>query len=144
MTRGHPFGARLREQGAQVLVADGMGFVGFFAGPEVHLVDPMGLTDPLLARLPIWHEGRLLAPQKPIPPELEWRIGHFVRPLPEGYLETLETGENRLASQALGSYWDELALITRGALWSRTRLAAILRSNLRGGDPRIRRYLKGD
>jgi arabinofuranosyltransferase len=121
-----------------------MGFVGYFAGPDVHLVDPMGLTDPLLARLPIWFEGHVLTPQKAIPPELEWRIGHFVRPLPEGYLETLETGENRLASKALASYWDELARITRGELWSGERLSTILRWNLRGADPRIERYLRGE
>ena len=144
VTRGHPFGSRLRAQGAQVRIADGLGFVGFFAGSEVHLVDPMGLTDPLLARLPIYHGGRLLAPQKPIPLELEWRIGHFVRPVPEGYLETLESGDNRIASGALASYWDDLARITRGELWDADRLSALLRFNLGGADPRVTRYLAGE
>ena len=29
-----------------------IGLSGFYAGPEVHIVDAIGLSDPLLARLP--------------------------------------------------------------------------------------------
>jgi hypothetical protein len=58
----------------QVTIFEAVGLLGYYAGPGVHIVDPMALTDPLLARLPA---------DKP------WRIGHFRRQLPPGYVDRL-------------------------------------------------------
>jgi len=135
VTRGYPV-KRLVEPGEHVTVAHAIGFPGFFGGPEIHHIDQAGLADPLLARLPIYRDGALLGP-----PELNaygslaWRIGHFVRVLPEGYVESVDAGENRLVSPALAEYYDALFLVTHGELWSAERLATILRLNLAGRDP---------
>jgi hypothetical protein len=102
----------------------------------------MGLTDALLARLPIWRDGAFLAPQEPPPGmALPWRIAHFRRPIPDGYLETLASGENRLASPALRECWEQLALITRAPLLAPGRLRAILRAQLGSCGALIERYL---
>jgi arabinofuranosyltransferase len=96
-----------------------VGILGFFAGPHVHVVDRMALGDPLLARLPVASTRT-------------WRIGHFKRDLPEGYLKTLRKGENHIADPQLALYYDRLTLLTRGPLLDRERGAEIVRMNLAG------------
>ncbi len=110
-------GLRLRQAGAAVVVDEAIGMVGFYAGPKVHIVDQWALADPLLARLPAWRNAR-------------WRIGHFDRVIPDGYLETLRTGENVIADERLAACYDRLSLITRGRLFDRERLIEIWRFNL--------------
>lgn len=141
ITRGYRFGQRLREQGPQVLVANGMGFVGYFAGPEVHLVDPMGLGDALCARLPIWRNGVALAPDENAFRERPWRVGHYYRPLPAGYLESLQTGEPRIEDPSLAEYVQHLELVTRGPLLDAARLRMILGLNLMRHEHLIEEYL---
>ena len=101
-------------------VLGGVGYTGFYAGPEVHIVDIYGLTEPLLARLPVGHPV-----QEPV-----WRIGHFRRQLPAGYLKTLKSGKNVIEDDHLAVYYDKLKLITRGDLFSWDRLEAVVRMNL--------------
>ena len=72
---------------------------------------------------------------------IPWRIGHFVRPVPEGYLETLEDGTCQLASEPLAEYWEALARATRAPLFARGRLGAILRLNLGRYDGLLERHL---
>lgn len=96
-----------------------VGFFGFEAGPRVHIVDPFALADPLLARMTA--EGHVTR---------RWRIGHFTRSIPPGYLESLRTGENRIEDRDYARFYDKLALITRGPLWSIERLKAIAAMNL--------------
>jgi len=62
--------------------------------------------------------------------DAEWRIGHFQRRIPQGYLETLKTGRNCLADPQLAAYYDKLALITRGEMLDRQRWLEILKFNL--------------
>jgi len=100
--------------GQQVATRDQIGFFGYGAGPNLHVVDWLGLGDPLMARLPA---------QGP------WRIGHFRRELPPGYIDTLRTGENVIRDPSLQAYYTELSLITRGPLLSAARLRAILGMN---------------
>ncbi|MBL9078145.1 MAG: hypothetical protein JNL08_11615 [Planctomycetes bacterium] len=84
-----------------------IGWLGYTSGPQVHVVDPW-LTDPLLMRLPLADPSR-------------WRIGHFLRRIPAGYLESLASGENRLAHAGLARTWDAVRSITRDPIWSGTR-----------------------
>lgn len=104
-----------RTRAGQVLRLGGTGFTGFFTGPGVHIVDMWALTDPLLARLPFEEarQGR------------GWRIGHFHRPMPAGYHETLLGGRNAIADPDLAAYYDKLVLVTRGDLCAPGRLGAI-------------------
>ena len=103
-------GMELRDRGRQVVVRDGIGFTGYFAGPEVHIVDQFALSDPLLARLPANRDSR---------------TGHFLRDIPAGYLETLESGSNRLADPDVSAFYDRLRLVIGGPLWSLDRMSAI-------------------
>jgi len=107
-------GYALRENGKSVVDEKNVGFIGYFAGPAVHIVDLYALCDPLLARLPV--SGA-------------WRIGHFERDVPAGYLQTLRTGVNQIQNPNLATYYDALALVTRGPLFSRARLIAIWKMN---------------
>jgi len=98
----------------QMQVAVGMR--GYICGPNVHILDRLAITDPLLARLP--------ARDLPV-----WRIGHFFRWVPAGYPESILDGANRIADPQLRSTYDDLALVTRGAIWSAARWGAIFRLN---------------
>lgn len=115
-------GYALRESGKSVVDEKNVGFIGYFAGPVVHIVDRYALADPLLARLPASSVEK-------------WRIGHFERDVPAGYIQTLRTGVNQIHDPNLAAYYDQLALITRGPLFSRERLAAIWKMNTGQFDP---------
>jgi hypothetical protein len=49
-------------------------------------------------------------------------MGHFMRPVPEGYLETVASGENVIRHPALHAYYDAIALVTRGPIFSPKRI----------------------
>ena len=93
------------------VILGAIGLLGYYAGPEVRILDCFALADPLLARLPM--------------ADVRWRIGHHPREIPAGYVETVKTGRNRIADPDLARYYDRLALVVRGDLWSRERLVAI-------------------
>jgi arabinofuranosyltransferase len=104
--------ARFRAEGRQrplVDLAATVGHRGLLAGPLVHMVEPW-ICDPLLVRLPVADPGR-------------WRIGHFTRRIPEGYLETLASGENRIRHAALAQYWEALRTVLRAPVLDGVRLA---------------------
>ena len=103
-------------------------------GPLTHLLDECALADPLLARLPAAYNS-------------EWRIGHFIRLIPEGYSESLQQDVNLLADIGIRPIYDDLRLITRAPrLLSRARLAAIWRVNTGADQQQIdhRFYRFGD
>lgn len=91
---------------------------GFAQGSTPHLVEPNALTDAFLARLAI-------------PPDVPWRIGHFMRPLPAGYLSSLAFDRNDLVDPELHVLYEKLRSVTRGPLFSRQRWADIWSLNLR-------------
>ena len=92
-----------------------LGLYGYYAGPGVHILDVVALTDPLLARLPA-RSGR-------------WRIGHFERAIPPGYARSLDEGQNRITDPALADYYEDLRRVARGPLFSVPRWRAIGRLN---------------
>ncbi|MCB9668156.1 MAG: hypothetical protein H6736_11840 [Alphaproteobacteria bacterium] len=100
------------EEGKKVDVRGMIGWYGYAAGPQIHVIDVLALTDPLLARLPT-RDGR-------------WRVGHYARDLPEGY-EQAAIGEGRLADRELAAYYDDLQLVTRGPLFAPERWRAMAR-----------------
>lgn len=109
-------GRALRDQSENVYVGKSIGFLGFNAGPGVHVIDVFALSDPFLSHLPVKSKDRVL-------------IGHFGRALPKGYQETLETGVNGITDPALAQFYDKLSLITRGSLWTLERWEAIWKLN---------------
>ncbi len=113
----------------RVIVAAAIGMTPFYAGPKFHIVDPLALADPLLARLP-W-----------IDPSNS-RIGHYCRFIPEGYVETIETGENRIRDRDLAAYYDQLALvISSDRICDWKRLQAIWNLNTGRLHPQLDAYI---
>ncbi|MFH1568227.1 MAG: hypothetical protein ABIL09_09535 [Gemmatimonadota bacterium] len=98
--------------GTFVAVADAIGYAGYYAGPQVYILNPLALSDALLARLPAQREE-------------SWRIGHFRRAIPAGYVETLKTGVNAIADSSVARYYDRLRRVIRGPLGDWGRLGEI-------------------
>jgi len=120
--RSWPLGGWFTDQGkalapGKASVHMTLGFFGFAAPRDAIIVDYWALTDPLLARLPAENPK-------------DWRIGHVGRPVPKGYLETLETGKNQFEDKRLGEFYEHLSVITRGPLFSWQRLKTIWHFNL--------------
>ena len=88
-----------------------IGMDAYMAGPWIHLVDAYALCDPLLARIPS--------------DEVLGRPGHWIRPVPRGYLETLKTGQNQLEDPEVAALWNDVQLATRAPLWTAGRADAI-------------------
>jgi arabinofuranosyltransferase len=103
------------QRGVKVSVQGSTGFYGYWAGPGVYVVDPLALSDPLLARLPVGVE-------RP-------RTGHNERRIPFGYLASLESGTNQIADPKLHRYYDRLKLVTSGPIFSGARWREIIALN---------------
>ena len=95
----------------RVMSRGNIGYFGYWAGTDKIIVDPLAIADPLLARLPM-QEGW-------------WRIGHFRRAIPRGYLESLRSGRNQLEDPGLREFYQQLRLVTSGPLLDARRLQAI-------------------
>ncbi|PRP95029.1 hypothetical protein ENSA5_40270 [Enhygromyxa salina] len=116
-------GLRGSRPGHRVQIATALGFRGFSGGPEVHWIDNVALSDPLLARLPAkWRPN--------------WMTGHFIRAIPKGYVQTLESGENVIEDPKIHDLYERVSLVTRGDLWSVERFKAIWWLNT-GGPARL-------
>jgi len=101
-----------------------VGMVGYFSGPDVHIIDPYGLSDALIARMPAMHNPN-------------WRIGHHLRVVPDGYEESIRAGQNLLADAQLAQFYDKLTLIISGDLFTAERFKTILAMNLGRYQPLI-------
>lgn len=106
-------GRRWGDASQRVFVAGVIGMRGYYAGPDVHIIDYNALADPLLSHL----VG-------------EGRVGHYARRLPAGYVTTIETGENHIKSEGVHRFYDKVVLVTTGDVWSADRISAIVRMNL--------------
>ena len=122
-------GLALRNSGKSVAQEGNIGFMGYYAGPGVYLLDTYGLSDPLLARLPVSDPAH-------------WRVGHYERNIPPGYLETLKSGTIQIKDPGLAAFYQQLSLITRGPLWSSARLRAIWEMNTGQDKALLAGYLK--
>lgn len=114
--RRHSFyrqGVVFRKGRERFVYFENAGLAGYAAGPKRHLVDAAGLTDAFLARMPRETQR-------------EWRIAHYGRKVPAGYLRTLRTGKMRLTDARHRELYRRLQLITRGTIFSAARLEAIV------------------
>ena len=115
-------------KGEEVITRSTIGLYGYYAGSKVYIIDPMALADPLLSKLPstaYWliHKYKFNSIKK-------WRIGHFARKIPAGYLETIKTGKNQLEDKDLKKYYEKLSFIIRGDLFNIDRLKEVVNFNL--------------
>ena len=106
---------------ADVRLIGPLGMRGYVLGPDVHVIDLNSLADPLMPRLPLYETSH-------------WRIGHFRHVVPDGYEETLSTGENRIADEGIAEYYEVLRFVTRGPLWDWKRLVEVWRLNTEAYD----------
>ena len=106
---------RARERGVSPVTAGNIGIFGYHAGPKIYVLDGFALADPLLARLPIR--------------SIQWRIGHFVRAVPDGYRLTLASGHNQITDTRIRAYYEVMREIVRGPLFSWRRLHLVWRLN---------------
>lgn len=109
-------GLRARQSDTRVIRRITVGMFGYYAGPQIYVVDELALGDALLARLPAERDD-------------QWRIGHFQRTMPDGYVETLRSGQNQLKDDNLAKFYDQLILITQGELLAPGRVATIWKMN---------------
>jgi arabinofuranosyltransferase len=118
-----------------VFLSQTVGILGFYAGPGLHIVDVMGLGDPLLARMPT------------LP---GYRAGHYERKPPDWYIAFLKRCADRLNAaptsersclpfaselndaddRVLVPRYRDLLLVTQGPLFDGQRLRTIVRLNL--------------
>ncbi|HUN23207.1 MAG TPA: hypothetical protein PK299_08770 [Anaerolineales bacterium] len=114
----HPLsldGYHFHQSDQQVFVHGNIGLFGYFAGLDKIIIDPNGLSDPFLAQLPI--EG-------------EWRVGHYFRKLPAGYLENIQNSGGSLENPDLDTFYHVIILVTRDKnFFSPQRLQAIWKLN---------------
>lgn len=122
-------GRQIRKAGDTLIYRSGIGFYGFCAGPRVYIVDGHSLTDPLRSRLIVRDK-------------VSWRIGHFYRVAPFGYLETLRSGINQIKDSSLAEYYDRIRLVVRGDLFDFNRIKEIIRFNLGLNDFLVEDFLK--
>lgn len=123
MARG---GTDLGASGAPTVeIAKAVGMRGYFAGEQVHIIDALGLTDPLIARLPVGDR---------------WRPGHYPRLIPTGYPETVASGTNAIADPDLAAYYSLLAQVTRDPVFAPSRLRALRELRLGEGPGRLEAY----
>lgn len=118
-------GEAVGASGARVWRPDAAGFFGYAAGPSVHIIDSWALGDPLLARLPA---------------DAASRIGHFRRRVPEGYVQTVQTGRNVIRDQDVAMYYEKIRIITEDPIWSWRRLRTILEMNLGRHEDHVKSY----
>lgn len=98
-----------------------VGYYGYWAGTDIKIVDPLGITDPLLAHLPI---------DRRVP----WRAGHFHRLIPEGYPESVRYDTNEIFDNGLREYYRHLKVATESPLFAPGRFSTIWKLNTGGYD----------
>ena len=102
--------------GRKVYESKNIGFAGYFAGPEVHIIDKLALADPLLAHLP------------PIDAR-DAKPGHYERLVPDGYPDSIRRNENRITDPSLAEYYEKIRIITQGPIWNWERFVVIWKMN---------------
>lgn len=105
------------ERYPSITVSASIGLVGLTQKSTTHIIDHLALADPLLARLPAGYNKN-------------WRIGHFKRRIPTGYIESCFKQKNFLTEPRTKNYYDVIRNITRDPLFSWERFQNILRINL--------------
>lgn len=123
-------GRELHDMGEpKIKVQSHAGMAGFYAGPEVTLIDLHGLSDPLIARLPSTDTRRFYA-------------GHFPRMMPRGYLIAVHTGDTSEMNPALAAYYAPIREIIQDDLFSWHRLKTVIAFQLGFYDDRRDAYLQ--
>jgi len=106
----------LPDQPTRVKVVGPLGMNSMTMGPNFHIIDMNSLADPLMTRMPLYNVNK-------------WRIGHYRHVIPDGYLETIKTGENLIEDKNIALYYDKLSFVIKGDLWDWQRIVEIWNLN---------------
>jgi len=102
------------------------GIRGFCRGPQDHIIDPYGITDPLIARLPSSKISNLFSP------------GHLMKEIPLGYIDSIRENQDLIRDPELAAYYDKIRTVVSGQLFSAERWRDIFKLNFTPA----RRYTK--
>ncbi len=126
-------GKYLRENGIFFYMHGATGLLGYYAGQSTYIIDIYALSDPFLARIGV------------ASPPPDWRTGHILRPIPDGYLLTKFTGKNCLVDPELSKHYEQLQTLIAAPLFTKERLSAIIKLNIQSsifaksrGNPELR------
>ncbi len=97
-----------------------IGYPSIVSGPSTYVFDRLALTEPLLSKLPVVSK-------------YNFRIGHFFRSIPSGYIQTLlsNSNNNLIEDKEIASYYDKLRNLVRGDIFSVHRFKDIVDLNLK-------------
>jgi len=115
----------MRANTFRISVTNG-GIRGFCRGPQDHIIDPFGITDPLIARLPSSKITDLFTP------------GHLTKEIPVGYVDSIRENQNLIRDPELAAYYAKLRTVVSGPLFSAERWRDIFELNFTAA----RRYPK--
>lgn len=101
--------------------------ISLYYNSDLYLNDLYALGDPFLSKLPAVREDN-------------WRIGHMWREAPVGYNETVLYGEDVIENKSIREYYEIVKFITRGPVWDKDRLKAVLDINTGKYDHLIEEY----
>jgi arabinofuranosyltransferase len=105
-----------------------VGMAGWQAGPDVHVLDLYGITDPLLSLVPARRD-------------VEQRIGHMERAIADSYVDSLPSRERTVRDPDMDALNELIRRIHSGPLWSGRRFADIWNLRTGGYDHLIDREL---
>jgi len=91
-----------------------IGMAGYMGGPGVKWLDALALAEPFLARLPSMSHPR---------------VGHYIRAIPPGLIESLLLGTNAIQDPALHALYADVDMAVRQPLTQPGRWMAIVRLN---------------
>jgi arabinofuranosyltransferase len=104
-------------QESSLVLEGAIGYLGYYAGREVLILDHYGLADPLRAQLPSMYA-------------INFRTAHFLRfENIEGYEESVATKINKIKDSGLHTYYDYLYDVISGPIFSPQRLVTIWHLN---------------
>jgi len=124
---GRSFRLRAEAEGKLFLPRGANGFTGYYAGPDVYIINGLALTDSFLARVPHIYNPN-------------WRSGHFKRVIPEGYLEVEQGSRTGLSDEFLDAYFQKIRLVVREQFFSLERWQAIWELNIQDFDDLLPGY----
>jgi len=90
-----------------------IGYLGYYAGPKIYIIDRSGLGNAFLA-----HQS--------ISDFTDWRIGHYKRGIEEDYLMSLELGKNLIIDKDLADLFEDVVIRTQYDVSEKSRLKYIL------------------
>jgi len=109
-------GYQFKQTSDKITIRDTIGLFGYYSGIHKIIIDPLAISDPLLARMPV---------------NDSWRVGHFKRKIPKGYVESIIDRNQEIVNPQLEEYNKKLIILTRNKdLFSKERLKTIVLMNI--------------